>query len=106
MGYNLDVKKMKKVGNIGNYYGGLYVQKKENKYYWIIENYDTEFDNLEEWEEISENLYNELIGNNKKHITEKELKKAAKECNLQIGIIDYLINKVRINQRKFTQSSE
>ncbi len=33
-------------------------------------------------------------------LTEKELKIAAKQCNLQIGLIEYLILKVRENQQK------
>ncbi len=35
-----------------------------------------------------------------RQITEKELKIAAKKCNLQIGLIEYLILKVRENQKK------
>ncbi len=35
---------------------------------------------------------------NEKHITEKELKIAAKQINLQFGIINLLIQKVRENQ--------
>ncbi len=61
MGYNKDENKMLSVGSIGNYYGGLYVKTEKNKYYWIIENYDTEFNNIDEWEEINENLYLQLI---------------------------------------------
>lgn len=44
----------------GNYYGTLRILNHENKYYWIIEDYDTDFDDLEEWNEISEELYNVL----------------------------------------------
>ena len=61
MGYNKDENKKLRVGSIGNYYGGLYVKTENNKYYWIIENYDTEFNNIDEWEEINENLYLQLI---------------------------------------------
>jgi hypothetical protein len=60
MGFNLDKNKVEKVGEIGNYYGGLYIKKIENKYYWIIENYDTDFNNIDEWDEISERLFLEL----------------------------------------------
>jgi hypothetical protein len=35
----------------------------------------------------------------KRQITEKELKIAAKQCRMQVGVIDYLILKVRENQR-------
>lgn len=34
----------------------------------------------------------------KRQITEKELKIAAKQINLQVGLIEYLIAKVRENQ--------
>ena len=54
------------IGEIGNYYGGVYVCNHNGKYYWIIENFDTDFDNIEEWEEISEQLYTELINHNKR----------------------------------------
>jgi hypothetical protein len=54
------------IGEIANYYGGLSVIQKEDKYYWIIENYDTDFDNLSEWEEISKELYDSLIVHNNK----------------------------------------
>ena len=55
---------MKDIGNIGNYYGGLVVKKENDKFYWIIENYNTDFDDISRWEEISESLYNELIKHN------------------------------------------
>lgn len=44
----------------GNYYGTLRILNHKNKYYWIIEDYDTDFDDLEEWNEISEELYKVL----------------------------------------------
>lgn len=46
----------KYIGNIGNYYGGLNIKKDDDKYYWSIENYDGD-----DWEEIPESLYNELV---------------------------------------------
>ena len=49
---------MKQIGNIGNYYGGLWIFKKKSKYYWFIENYDTNFDNpMECAEEIPRRVY-------------------------------------------------
>lgn len=38
---------------IGNYYGGLHISEVAGKFYFIIENYDTDFDELGEWQEIS-----------------------------------------------------
>jgi len=46
---------------IGNYYGGLSFTEKDGKFYWIIENYDTHMDNIDEWSEIPESLYKELL---------------------------------------------
>lgn len=59
------------IGNISNYYGGLNVIEKDGKYYWLIENYDTDFNDLREWEEISKSLYNQLIKHEKKRISNK-----------------------------------
>ncbi len=50
----------KDVGEIGNYYGGLLIMENEGKYYWLIENYDTEFDDLSDWSEIDKELYDSL----------------------------------------------
>lgn len=44
------------IGEICNYYGGLSVKKEDGKYFWGIENYDGT-----EWEEITEQLYSNLI---------------------------------------------
>lgn len=41
-----------------------------------------------------------------RQISEKELKIAAKQCNLQIGLIEYLILKVRENQKKHKQNDK
>ena len=39
-----------------------------------------------------------------RQITEKELKIAAKQCNLQRGVVEYLIAKVRENQSKANEN--
>jgi len=49
------------ITSIGNYYGNLFIKKTSSGYYWIIQNYDTNFDDLDEWDEISEQLYKELL---------------------------------------------
>ena len=46
---------------IGNYYGFLNVMKLDGKFYWCIENYDTNFKNLEHWQEIPKELYNLIV---------------------------------------------
>lgn len=45
-----------RIGEIGNYYGCLYVKKEESKFYWGIENYSET-----DWQEITEELYKNLI---------------------------------------------
>lgn len=52
---------MKKIKSIGNYYGGLWIQEENGKYYWIIENYSTDFGCVDEWDEIPKSLYDELL---------------------------------------------
>ena len=44
------------IGGIGNYYGGLAVKREAGKCYWSIENYDGD-----DWEEIPETLFDELL---------------------------------------------
>lgn len=51
----------KAIGSIGNYYGGLFVMQNEERYYWMIENYNTDFDDLSHWTEIDKDLYNSLV---------------------------------------------
>ena len=43
----------------GNYYGGLWVKKEGQRFWWSIECY-----NGHKWEEISEVLYNALLDHN------------------------------------------
>tara|TARA_R110002051_G_scaffold308116_1_gene379521 strand:+ start:18024 stop:18206 length:183 start_codon:yes stop_codon:yes gene_type:complete len=52
---------MKSIKGVGNYYGGIYVKEQSGKYYWIIENYDTDFSELTNWTEIRKSLYDELL---------------------------------------------
>ena len=49
------------IGTICNYYGGLYVMQKDGKYYWLIENYSTDFNNIDDWGECDKELYDSLI---------------------------------------------
>lgn len=46
--------------SIGNCYGSLHIAEHEGKFYWLIENYDTDFDDISEYEEIPQSLYNEI----------------------------------------------
>lgn len=48
------------VSAIGNTYGGLVILEHEGKYYWLIEDYNTNFNNLDEYIEISKELYLEI----------------------------------------------
>jgi|688.fasta_scaffold1029985_1 hypothetical protein len=52
----MDTSNEQKIGNIGNYYGGLWVKTENNKCYWSIENYDGQ-----NWREIPESLYRALV---------------------------------------------
>jgi len=67
---------MDSIGNISNYYGGLYVWKENGKFYWNIEQYgDNSLKALqEEKEEISESLYKMLIAHDKKIQKQNALK--------------------------------
>tara|TARA_Y100000593_G_C4235498_1_gene299305 strand:- start:704 stop:889 length:186 start_codon:yes stop_codon:yes gene_type:complete len=56
------------IKGVGNYYGGVWVQEIDGKFYWIIENYDTDFEEIEEWTLISQELYEALISENGKII--------------------------------------
>jgi hypothetical protein len=49
------------IGDIRNYYGYLYIMENEGKYYWLIENYDTNFNDLRYWSEIDKELYDSLV---------------------------------------------
>lgn len=50
------MREFKKIGDAGNYYGGVVVTSVNNKYYWCIENYD----GYDSWEEIPKELYDSL----------------------------------------------
>ncbi len=45
----------RQIGDIGNYYGGLWVKQQGGKFYWAIEDYDGIY-----WEEIPQHLYDAL----------------------------------------------
>ena len=44
------------IGTIGNYYGGLWIDEQDGKFFWSVENYDGCG-----WEEIPRSLYDELM---------------------------------------------
>ncbi len=54
----MEIKDIKifKVGNIGNMYGYLEIKEENGKYFWTITGYGGD-----EWEEIPEKLFNELL---------------------------------------------
>lgn len=51
----------KSIGTVRNYYGGLFTMEKNGKYYWVIENHSTDFENLEDWDECDKELYDALV---------------------------------------------
>ena len=56
--------KITKVGTISNNYGYLLVTEHKGKFYWIIPDWDTDINNIHEWEEISKELYDSLLSHN------------------------------------------
>ena len=60
------------IGDIGNYYGGLSVMGKNGKYYWIIENHNTHFADIDHWSEIDKELYDALIAYETRRIEKEE----------------------------------
>lgn len=60
-------KETMRIGEIGNYYGGLHVKKEEDKYYWGIEDWDGTH-----WKEITKKLYDSLVKFNKREVTNNE----------------------------------
>lgn len=52
---------IKTIGEIGNYYSRLNVTEHDGKFYWCIENYNTDFKDLNDWDEIDKELYDALI---------------------------------------------
>lgn len=49
------------VGDIGNYYGGLWVAEHEGRYWWMIENYDAFPGDFKFYDEIPKYLYDALV---------------------------------------------
>jgi hypothetical protein len=50
-----------RIGTVCNYYGGLYIMEKDGKYYWVIENHSTDFEDLSCWDECDKELYDALV---------------------------------------------
>ena len=50
-----------RVTNIGNYYGDLHLMTFEDKYYWLVENYDTDLYDTDSWHEINKDIYDSII---------------------------------------------
>ncbi len=66
---------------IHNCYGQLEAIEHKGRFYWIIGNYDTNFKNLEEWEEIDEPLYRALQAFDER----QKARRIAKKQNTQNG---------------------
>ena len=69
----------KSIGTIGNYYGGLHVTKKDGKYYWIIQDWSTELDELDNWEECDKKLYDALIAYENRRNRRKKIEESKNE---------------------------
>lgn len=73
-----------RIGEIGNYYGGLYVKKKKKEFFFGIENYSGTH-----WELISESLYNQLLDHNDS--SEGNISKDNMSCQDKVEILKQLI---------------
>ncbi|MCT4228683.1 hypothetical protein HZP39_04110 [Elizabethkingia anophelis] len=52
---------IERISDIGNTYGSLLIGTYNGKFYWIIEDYNTDLNSVGEWTEISELLYNTIL---------------------------------------------
>ncbi|UTG62438.1 hypothetical protein J2O09_05640 [Elizabethkingia anophelis] len=52
---------IERISDIGSTYGSLLIGTYNGKFYWIIEDYDTDLNSVGEWTEISELLYNTIL---------------------------------------------
>lgn len=60
------------IDSIGNDYGCLNLMTLNGKFYWCIEDWDTDFDDLDYWIEINEEIYNAII---KLQIAQKKIQR-------------------------------
>lgn len=60
--------KPKRIGKIGNYYGGLYIAEHNGKYFWGVENHSSSLSWIadEAWYEIEKSLYDALLAHKPK----------------------------------------
>lgn len=63
--------KIIEIGTISNTYGGLQVTTCNDKYYWIIDGWECDINDIRDWEEIPKYLYDALIN------FEEDIKKGA-----------------------------
>ena len=49
------------IGTIFNSSGALYIMEKDGRYFWLLSDFTTNYDDLRQWEEIDRDLYESLI---------------------------------------------
>ena len=64
-------KEYTEIRNIGNTYGCFIVKESEGKYYATVEDFTTDFDSMEYWQEIPKYLYKALIKYNNSRLNKK-----------------------------------
>lgn len=92
---NIEDNKIYEIDSAGNYYGNIHIKKNGNQYYWLVENYNTEFDKIEHWNFITESLFMELFKHILKIEAEEEILKKAK--NGDTGLEADFLNKLDID---------
>lgn len=55
----------KRIGHIGNFYGGLNILQHDGKYYWAIEDYNNNMHDIDSYHEIPKRLYDALVAYHK-----------------------------------------
>lgn len=113
-----ELAKLRKIGEVRSYYGGLFTITKDDHYYWAMESYDLELSdmlagiqdiifNQEDWEEIPKFLYDALNQYEDKAIICNKLGKHQPDESeiLQWGC-SYRQTKCKICGRRLIEESE
>ena len=60
----IDDSQIIEIDEIGNYYGCLNVLSYNNKFYWLIEDWNTDKQDINSWIEIPRDLFLKLVSRN------------------------------------------
>lgn len=53
--------KVTEIEGIRNYYGGINIMEHKGKYYWMMDDWDSDEEDLTQWTEIPKKLYKTLL---------------------------------------------